>query len=422
MSILLKNARFLDWQTLKFKDTHILVKEGTEGRLSFVDNPSSVKAGKVIDCNHNIVTKSFAVGHHHVYSALARGMGAPKKNPENFVEILKYIWWTLDKALDKEMIEASALVTAVACAKAGSTFAIDHHASPNAVDGSLEIIAKAFEKVGVGHLLCYEISDRDGLEIADKGLEETSNYLKEHQGLVGLHASFTVGDRTLQKAATLVKKYDSGFHIHVAEDVFDEKFTQKEYGKNIIERLAETGALDSSKTILGHCLHLTDKEKLTVRDSKAWVVQNPDSNLNNHVGFFNGRNLGDRIMLGTDGMHSDMIRSAQQAFFVGQTFDNIDFGSAYQRFRNAHRYLTENGFKGDGENNLVILDYQSPTPVTDNNFLGHFIFGLQSANVQHVISNGELILEDRQMRTVDENEIFEFSKIQALRLWEKMQH
>jgi cytosine/adenosine deaminase-related metal-dependent hydrolase len=140
------------------------------------------------------------------------------------------------------------------------------------------------------------------------------------------------------------------------------------------------------------------------------------------VGFFNGRNLGDRIMLGTDGMHSDMIRSAQQAFFVGQTFDNIDFGSAYQRFRNAHRYLAENGFKGDGENNLLVLDYQSPTPVTDNNFLGHFIFGLQSANVQHVISNGELILEDRQMRTVDENEIFEFSKIQALRLWEKMQH
>ena len=121
------------------------------------------------------MTKSFAVGHHHVYSALARGMGAPKKNPENFVEILEYIWWTLDKCLDEEMIEYSALTTAIACAKAGSTFVIDHHASPFAVKNSMEIIGKAFDKVGVSHLLCYEISDRDGLEIAEQGLEETAS-------------------------------------------------------------------------------------------------------------------------------------------------------------------------------------------------------------------------------------------------------
>jgi len=422
MSIFLKNARYLDWETLKFRKTNLWIESGPEGKVHFTEDASPTSAqDETIDCEGNIVTKSFAVGHHHVYSALARGMGAPKKNPENFVEILKYIWWTLDKSLDKEMIKASALSTAIACAKAGSTFVIDHHASPHAIPGSLEIIADAFDKVGVGHLLCYEISDRDGLKIADEGLAESASYLEKHQGLVGLHASFTVGDRTLQKAADMMRKFDSGFHIHVAEDVSDENFTQRNYGKNIINRLKETGALDTSKTILGHCLHLSRKEKSILKSSKAWVAQNPDSNLNNHVGFFDGRSLGNRIMLGTDGMHSDMIRSAQQAFFVGQTFDRIDFMSAYQRFRNVHRYLNENGFKGDGENNLVVLDYKSPTPVTDDNFSGHFIFGLQSKDVQHVISNGKLIVKDRHVVTIDEKDILNFSKEQALRLWERMQ-
>ena len=422
MSILLKNAQYIDWKSLEFKTTNILVEEGLDGKIQFFGNkiPDRV-IHESIDCKGKIVTKSFAVGHHHVYSALARGMGAPKKNPENFYEILKYVWWTLDKALDKEAVEASALATAVACAKAGSTFVIDHHASPNFIEGSLETIARAFDKVGVSHLLCYEITDRDGMEKAEQGLDETENYLKNHQGLVGLHASFTVGDQSMKRAADLMKKYDSGFHIHVAEDNYDQEHAINHYGKRVVQRLDDYGVLESSKTILGHCLHLSDDERKIIRNSKATVVENAESNLNNAVGFFNGAGLGDNIMLGTDGMHSNMIRSAQQAFFTGQTHDNIDYPGVYQRFREVHHYLEKNHFKGDGDNNLVILDYQSPTPINRDNFLGHFVFGFNSADVQHVISNGRLIVKDRKMQTIDEDEVYAFAQEQAVKLWERMQ-
>ena len=125
-------------------------------------------------------------------------------------------------------------------------------------------------------------------------------------------------------------------------------------------------------------------------------------------------------MLGTDGMHSDMIRSAQNSFFVGQGFDQIDFQSAYERFRKVHEYLQINNFEGDGENNLVVLDYPSPTPTNKENFLGHFIYGFSSNNVQHVISNGKLIVKNKVIQTVNEKDILEFSKAQALRLWEKL--
>lgn len=421
----LKNTKYINPVNLEFTEGDIYVESGLNGKIYFegkedFKNMNFENTPEVIDCKGMYVTKSFVVGHHHVYSALARGMGAPKKNPENFYEILKYIWWTLDKALDKESIEASALTTAIACAKSGATFAVDHHASPNFISGSLDIIAEAFEKVGVSHLLCYEITDRDGLDKADEGLSETENYLKNKQGLVGLHASFTVGDDTMKKAADLMQKYNSGFHIHVAEDRYDQDHCLINHGKRVIERLNDYGVLNSSKTILGHCLYLSDNERNIIRNSKAYLVQNTESNLNNNVGYFNAKDLGNNLMLGTDGMHSDMIRSAQNAFFVGQGFDIIGYDTVYERFRKADEYLLKNNFDGHAENNLVILDYQSPTPFNTNNFLGHFVFGFNSAMIKHVISNGELIVKDKQIQKVDENEVMLFAQEQAVRLWDRM--
>ena len=421
--ILLKNATYIDWQNLEFTTTNIKVEPGVSGNISFLPHKEikvSEKDCLVIDCTGKYVTKSFAVGHHHVYSALARGMGAPKKDPENFLEILEYIWWNLDKCLDQEMIQYSALTTAIACAKAGSTFVIDHHASPNFVRNSLQIIAEAFDKVGVSHLLCYEITDRDGLEIAERGLEETESYLHKNQALVGLHASFTVGDSTMQKAAALMLKYKSGIHIHVAEDLADQEHCIKKYGKRVIQRLSDFGILDSSKTILGHCLHLSDDERELIKNSHSWVVQNMESNLNNKVGYFSGKILGNNIMLGTDGMHSDMLQSAKYAFFAGQQTDTIDFGSAYERFRNVHKYLKINNCSGDGENNLVILDYDSPTEFNLSNFLGHFLFGINSNHILHVISNGEIIVKNRKIVKVDEEDILKTSRKLSQKLWDKM--
>ncbi len=132
---------------------------------------------RIIDCKGKFVTKSFGCGHHHIYSTLARGMPAPRNIPTNFSEILQYVWWHIDKRLDLEMIEASALASAIYCAKSGVTFVIDHHASPFAVEGSFETIAKAFDRVGISHMLCYEMSDRDGAEIREKGLPKQMLFL-----------------------------------------------------------------------------------------------------------------------------------------------------------------------------------------------------------------------------------------------------
>jgi cytosine/adenosine deaminase-related metal-dependent hydrolase len=422
MPLFLKNTTFIDYQTLQFRQTDIRVQHGIDGTIELMPVGSNPEQDQVIDCSGLFVTKSFGCGHHHVYSALSRGMGAPKKNPVNFLEVLQYIWWTLDKCLDRDMIEVSALVTAIACARNGVTFVIDHHASPFAIEGSLEIIAKAFDRVGISHLLCYEISDRDGLEIAEKGLVETSDYLKKRQGLVGLHAGFTVSDETLKKAVALAQSTKSGIHVHTAEDISDEKFSINHYGKRVVERFAAHGVLDFPKTILAHCLHLDKNERQLVKDSQAWVVQNTESNLNNNVGSFSSTGLGTRIMLGTDGMHSDMLRTAKAVFFNSHASDSQDYLSVYHRFRNVHDYILSNNFSGDASNNLVILDYKSPTEINHDNFAAHFIFGLEASHVKHVISQGKLIVSNGKNLNVDEDEILISSKEIAKVLWKKMKN
>jgi len=408
MNLFLKNALYVDWKTLSFDPCHMTLREGCNtpefSHGSFVP-PAPEGQDKIIDCDGMIVTHSFANAHHHAYSALARGMPGPAEQPANFLEILSNIWWVLDRAHDSETLEASALFTAQECAKKGVTFVIDHHASPECIDGSLDTLAKAFDQAGLSHLLCYEITDRGGREKALQGLAETGQYLKKRQGLVGLHASFTVGNDTLNKAVKLAEAHQAGIHMHVAEDRYDEDHSLQFHRMRTIERLHAAGVLGMPKTILAHCIHINESEKALLRFSPAFVVQNAESNLNNRVGTFDGRGLGRNIMLGTDGMHSDMLRSSRAAFFSGGLSGGTSPAVIYSRLRKVHDYLHDNGFTGDGDNNLVVLKYAPPTPLTQENFASHLIFGLEAGHIEHVIAGGRLIVEHGKVLTLDEKEV-----------------
>jgi cytosine/adenosine deaminase-related metal-dependent hydrolase len=180
MGLILKDITFIDYKTLDFRQSNLLVGEGKAAGIQFLDHlprPDDGEKHEIIDCAGKYATKSLAIGHHHIYSALSRGMPAPVHTPTNFSEVLEWIWWRLDRALDKDMIRASAMAAAIDAISAGTTFIIDHHASPNAIPGSLDIIAEVFDEAGISHLLCYEISDRDGKKNARQGLDETAAYL-----------------------------------------------------------------------------------------------------------------------------------------------------------------------------------------------------------------------------------------------------
>ena len=127
---------------------------------------ASRKVGKLTDGRHD---PGLVCAHHHLYSALARGMPAPPATPHDFVQILEQVWWRLDTALDLEMLRASARLGAVEALLAGTTGIVDHHESPHAIEGSLDVIADACAEVGVRVVCAYGVTDRHGADGARRG-------------------------------------------------------------------------------------------------------------------------------------------------------------------------------------------------------------------------------------------------------------
>ncbi len=395
---------------------NFLVERGAGGELhptAAIPDPA-----EVLDCHGGLVTRAFAVAHHHIYSALARGMPSPQPPPSNFREILERVWWRLDRALDADVICACAQVTAVDLLKAGATFVIDHHSSPHAAAGSLDLIAQTLDSAGVGHLLCLELSDRDGPAALAAGLHESERFAATRKALIGLHASFTVSDALLAQAVALAKNFNTGVHIHVAEAEADQDETLARHGRRVVHRLADAGALDLPHTLLAHGLHLDASERAAIAASRAWVVQNPESNRHNNVGTFDARGLGERILLGTDGMHSDMLASLRAAYFDGQTTGGLAPQAAWQRLHRVDDYLAQLGVFRD--NDLVVLDYDAPTPLTADNLEGHAVYGFGQQHVRHVVAQGRVVVQDREVRTLDEAKVRANARLQAARLWQAM--
>jgi len=250
-------------------------------------------------------TPGLVCAHHHLYSALARGMPPPPKTPANFQEILEQIWWRLDTALDLEMIRWSAMLGALEALEAGTTAIVDHHESPNAIEGSLSIIAEACAEVGVRVLPAYGITDRHGAEGARRGLEENERFIKEgNQALVGIHAAFTCTDESLEAAAALADQLGVGVHIHVAEGIGDVDAPQRLDG------------LTRDNWLLSHCVHLRTDHTL-----RGTILHNPRSNLNNAVGYANPARFSNPVALGTDGIGANMIESFRLAYVLQRSVD-----------------------------------------------------------------------------------------------------
>jgi cytosine/adenosine deaminase-related metal-dependent hydrolase len=312
-------------------EADILIEGGrvvgvTASATSSPSSPSSVEVTKRHDVSHCLVLPGNVCAHTHLYSSLARGMPYGLEPPANFVQILQRVWWRLDRALDEESVRASALVGGMEALLAGTTTVVDHHASPNAIDGSLDVIADTLEELGMRSVLCYEATDRDGPGRAASGLGENRRFLDASKSrpltraMVGAHASFTLSEETLAACVDLAHTAQAGIHIHVAEDRADQLDSQARFGKPVVERLAEAGALDE-RSLLAHCVHVRPQEIALIQESSAAVAHNSRSNMNNSVGRSPADALGARIALGTDGIGADMFVESQVAYWRNREAD-----------------------------------------------------------------------------------------------------
>ena len=426
MSLILENATLVEIEPARVR-RGTLVIDPTTGRISQVlDAGAPVPTGERLDCRGAVVMPGWVCAHTHLYSALARGMPVPAEAPQNFLQILERVWWKLDRALDAETIELSVLVGALEAARSGTTTLIDHHASPAFIDGSLDVVADALDRVGLRGLVCYEVSDRGGEAEARAGVAENDRFLSSLprrggrvRGLVGAHAAFTIGASTADRLAEVSHRHAAGLHIHVAEDALDARKDQRP----VVAWLAERGLLDE-RTLLAHCVHVTDEEVDLIRSAGAHVAHNPRSNANNAVGYSRPGRFGDRLLIGTDGIGADMPAEALFAFFAARdhahAFDVLGALARNQRFAGTLLGERLGSLEPGAPADLVVVDYPTPTPMDESNLFGHLLFGGPDRVVRHVLCDGRFVLRDRRHPSLDEAQILERARRAADRLWRTM--
>ena len=443
----------LDTNNRLIADGAVLVRNG---RIAAIGPDNALRQqypeADYVDTEHGLIMPGFLCTHTHFYSAFARGMSIPGEPPRNFLEILERLWWRIDKLLTLEDTRASAEIYLAEAIRHGTTTVIDHHASPNAVDGSLDVIADAVQQSGIRVCLAYEVSDRDGPTITEAGMRENERFIRSLRnqrksqsadGLLsasyGLHASFTLSPATLEQCAAAGASLGVGFHIHVAEDKCDEDDSQARYGQSVAGRLADNHIL-GPHSIAAHCVHVNSGEIGRLAETQTSGVHNPRSNMNNAVGrapieaMIRSRM---HVGLGNDGFSMNMLQEMKTVYLLhkfalsdpqampANLVMNMAFASNAHIIQQVFSPFCANfppvgtlqiGAAAD----IVLLDYVPPTPMSGDNLPWHLIFGMDGHHVHSTMVAGRWLMRNRQLLTLDEERIHARARELSSALWKRM--
>ena len=423
---------------MPFVENGAVAIEGT--KIAAVGETEAIKKqygdAEFIDAKGGVIMPAFINTHEHIYSAMARGLSIKGYNPKGFLDILDGQWWTIDRHLTLEQTKYSAVETLISCIRNGVTTVFDHHASFGQIGGSLFTIADVAKELGVRACLCYEISDRDGMDKARESVMENAEFiryaLKDDSdmiaGMMGMHAQFTISDATMELAAAN-KPDEVGYHIHVAEGIEDLHDCLKKYGKRIVDRLMDFNIL-GEKTLLGHCIYINPHEMDLIKDTNTMVVHNPESNMGNACGCPPTMELVHRGILtglGTDSYTHDMLESYKVANVLHKHHlcdANAAWGEVPKMlFENnaaiANRYfktplgVLKEGAAGD----VIVVDYNPPTQLDASNINGHILFGMTGRDVVTTVANGRVLMKDREIKVIDVEEAMAKCREESAKLW-----
>jgi putative selenium metabolism protein SsnA len=443
--MLIHNATVITWgkQNAVLPAHSVYIKDGLISDLGS-DSQLEKKYAKEekLDAGGQILMPGNICAHTHFYGAYARGMAIPGPAPKEFPEILKRLWWPLDKSLDERSVRASALVHLVDAIKCGATTLFDHHASPNFIDGSLDVIAEAVNEIGLRAVLCYEVTDRDGDSKMKAGIRENVRFIERVSdgdlargrvsALFGLHASLTLSEKTLDACRDALPE-DAGFHIHVAEHESDQEDSLAKSGLRVVPRLVKHGILNRG-SIAAHAVHVDATEIEMLAESGVWVSHQPRSNMNNGVGAADLDALkaaGVKVVLGNDGFTQDMWVEWKAAYLLHKVWhrdprkmNGADLAVIATKNNAA---LASSLFAGPsiGEINpgwradLILVDYHPFTPLTADNLPWHIIFGFQERMVTMTMVDGKVLMRDRKLLHIDEAEIAAKALDLAPEVWER---
>lgn len=392
-----------------------------------------------VDARGGLIMPGLINLHHHAYYTLARGLRPRPGAGKGLPALLEGRWWRLDRAMNLEDVYHGAAAAFLECVRSGVTTVFDHHASYGAVTGSLSEISRAADELGLRACLCYEVSDREGESKCRAAIQENVDYIREASrrgdgmrcGMMGMHAGFTLSDRTLEACMEALPA-TSGCHIHVAECLEDTTHSLQTYGKSVVRRLRERGVL-GRKTLAAHCIHLNWEDVQILRETDTAVIHCPRSNMCNAAGAadvteYSRARVG--LGLGTDGEAADMLGElAAASALCRHSSQNPDAGfeelpralfTSNAAFANRFFETPLGVLKPGAAGDVIVLDYRPPTPLTAENLDLHLLAAAGTARVSTTAAAGKLLMEYGVLLCADEEKLLDGARKQAADLWRRV--
>lgn len=392
-----------------------------------------------VDARGGLIMPGLINLHHHAYYTLARGLRPRPGAGKGLPALLEGRWWRLDRAMNLEDVYHGAAAAFLECVRSGVTTVFDHHASYGAVTGSLSEISRAADELGLRACLCYEVSDREGESKCRAAIQENVDFIREASrrgdgmrcGMMGMHAGFTLSDRTLEACMEALPA-TSGCHIHVAECLEDTTHSLQTYGKSVVRRLRERGVL-GRKTLAAHCIHLNWEDVQILRETDTAVIHCPRSNMCNAAGAadvteYSRARVG--LGLGTDGEAADMLGElAAASALCRHSSQNPDAGfeelpralfTSNAAFANRFFETPLGVLKPGAAGDVIVLDYRPPTPLTAENLDLHLLAAAGTARVSTTAAAGKLLMEYSVLLCADEEKLLDGARKQAADLWRRV--
>ncbi len=392
-----------------------------------------------VDARGGLIMPGLINLHHHAYYTLARGLRPRPGAGKGLPALLEGRWWRLDRAMNLEDVYHGAAAAFLECVRSGVTTVFDHHASYGAVTGSLSEISRAADELGLRACLCYEVSDREGESKCRAAIQENVDFIREASrrgdgmrcGMMGMHAGFTLSDRTLEACMEALPA-TSGCHIHVAECLEDTTHSLQTYGKSVVRRLRERGVL-GRKTLAAHCIHLNWEDVQILRETDTAVIHCPRSNMCNAAGAadvteYSRARVG--LGLGTDGEAADMLGElAAASALCRHSSQNPDAGfeelpralfTSNAAFANRFFETPLGVLKPGAAGDVIVLDYRPPTPLTAENLDLHLLAAAGTARVSTTAAAGKLLMEYGVLLCADEEKLLDGARKQAADLWRRV--
>ena len=400
-----------------------------------------LKGAEVIDAEGKIAIPGFVSTHSHLYSAVVRSLPHAGYDDVDFsfVSWMDRFWFKmLEDKVNRKDVYAGTLINCIENIKHGYTTTSDTCEGSYALPGALFEAGRAAEESGIRGLMSFETTGRISPENAELGLKENVDFIQERrkypdsriQGVIGVHTTYTCSGDLIQKCRAEATRIGAGLQMHLADDRWHSFDSTLKYGKRCLKWLEDLEFLGPD-VLFFHCSYMNNRlDPEIMKRHGCNISHQPVSNASfgfwpNMVPFIDA---GVNVSLGTDGQTQSMFENMRAAQMIHRIrYEDLELLPDKQMFEmatiNGARSLhmedqigtLEVGKKAD----IVLLKNNSPVPVFENNVMNFIVTVADSAHVDTVIIDGNLVVKGGEYLLMDEEEVRAKCQEQAVDFWKR---